>query len=288
MRSSHSEGPTCAAYPEEKGQRTLETGDLIVKRRASLLRSPAPMATIEQRTSPRVPLTLQVHYPQKEGFFADATENLSAGGVFVRTDRELKEGELLPLVLSFPGLLGPLLVQGEVAWVRKAAGPDAPAGVGIRIPEDRPEDRRRLAEILDKIRRTAPTPSPSPRTYRILLVEDNPHVMEMYEYVMRKLSKGPVSIEVVLASNGYDGLGKLAQARFDLVVTDLFMPVLDGFQLIDKLRKLPGCERLPVVVISAGGADAASQARKAGANVFLRKPVRFVDVVETVRALLKL
>ncbi len=247
------------------------------------------MPTIEHRTSPRVPLTLQVQYPEKEGYFADATENLSAGGVFVRTDRELALGDTLPLVLSFPGLLSPLELVGVVAWVRPAGGPDAPAGVGVRIPDERVEDRQKLAAILEKIRsEKARPPAPARRAYRILLVEDNPHIMEMYEYVMRKLSTGPVAIEVVLAADGHDALGKLKDGPFDLVVTDLFMPVLDGFQLIEKLRATPGCEQLPVIAISAGGTDSANQAQKAGANVYLRKPVRFVDVVETVRALLKL
>lgn len=251
------------------------------------------MANNEQRISPRVPLTLQVQYPEQEGFVADATENLSAGGVFVRTERDLKVGDALPLVLSFPGLLAPLEVAGVVAWVRAAAA-GSPAGVGVRIPEDASEDRRRLTEVFERIQPKEPTgaePKPGAserRSYRILLVEDNPHIMEMYEYVMRKLSKGSVAIEVVLATDGHDALGKLNAARFDLVVTDLFMPVLDGFQLIEKLRQMPGCEQLPVIAISAGGADSASQAQKAGASVYLRKPVRFVDVVETVRSLLKL
>ncbi|MGC4115164.1 MAG: TIGR02266 family protein [Myxococcales bacterium] len=246
------------------------------------------MPTIEQRTSPRVPLTLQVQYPEKEGYFADATENLSAGGVFVRTDREFRQGDTLPLVLSFPGLLSPVELLGVVAWVRPAGGPDTPAGVGVRIPDDRGEDRQKLAVILEKIRAEKAGASPARRAYRILLVEDNPHIMEMYEYVMRKLSVGSVAIEVVLAADGHDALGKLSAGKFDLMVTDLFMPVLDGLQLIEKLRAMPGCEKLPVIAISAGGTDSATQAQKAGANVYLRKPVRFVDVVETVRALLKL
>lgn len=246
------------------------------------------MSSIEHRTSPRVPLTLQVQYPEKEGYFADATENLSAGGVFVRTDRELKLGDTIPLVLSFPGLLGPVELVGVVAWVRPAGGPETPAGVGVRIPDDRAEDRAKLAAILEKIRAEKAEPASQRRAYRILLVEDNPHIMEMYEYVMRKLSTGPVAIEVVLAADGHDALQKLGGGRFDLVVTDLFMPVLDGLQLIEKLRAMPACEKLPVIAISAGGTDSATQAQKAGANVYLRKPVRFVDVVETVRALLKL
>lgn len=245
------------------------------------------MSSADQRAHPRVPLVLQVQYPEKEGFLADATENLSAGGAFVRTEQALQVGDTVPLVLSFPGLLSPLEIVGVVAWVRPA-GPDSPAGVGLRIPDDRAEDREKLTEILGRIGGERPVEA-ARREYRILLVEDNPHIMEMYEYVMKKLSRGGnLAIEVTLARDGHDALEKLRKETFDLVVTDLFMPVLDGFEFIRRLRQDARAAKLPVIAISAGGADTATQAQQAGADVYLRKPVRFVDVVETVRALLKL
>lgn len=122
--------------------------------------------------------------------------------------------------------------------------------------------------------------------YKILLVEDNPHIMELYEYVMKKLSKNDkVQIAVVLASDGHDALKRLEEEEdFDLVVTDLYMPVLDGFEFITRIRAGAKTHDIPVIAISAGGADAQANARKVGANVFLRKPVRFVDVLETVSA----
>lgn len=245
------------------------------------------MGSPDQRAHPRIPLVLQVQYPEQEGFLSDATENLSAGGAFVRTERPLQIGETIPLVLSFPGLLPPLELSAVVAWVRPASG-NAPAGVGLRIPDDRPDDRTRLNEMLARIN-VEPPAEVAKRGYRILLVEDNPHIMEMYEYVMKKLSRGGnVPIDVALAKDGYDGLEKLRAERFDLVVTDLYMPVLDGFEFIKRLRQEEGSHRIPVVAISAGGVDTQNQAKGCGADVFLRKPVQFVDVVETVRALLKL
>lgn len=244
------------------------------------------MTATEQRAHPRVPLVLQVQYPELEGFLVDATENLSAAGAFVRTDRPLTTGDTVPLALSFPGLLAPLQVVGVVVWVRPA-GPDSPRGVGLRIPEERIEDRRALADLVRMLRAEArPTLKP---IYRVLLVEDNPHIMEMYEYVIKKLSRSDhLPLEVALAREGHVALAKLQSDRFDLVITDLYMPVLDGFQLIRKMRELEHTRDVPVVAISGGGNEAALLAKQAGANVFLRKPVRFVDVMETVRALLKL
>jgi CheY-like chemotaxis protein len=132
-------------------------------------------------------------------------------------------------------------------------------------------------------------PRPARANYKILLVEDNPHVMELYEYVMKKLSRSDkVSIDVSLAEDGFDALERLSKEKYDLVVTDLYMPVLDGFEFIRKLRSDERNRKIPVVVISAGGSEAQQTAKQAGADVYLRKPVRFVDVLETVKSLLKL
>lgn len=233
-----------------------------------------------------MPLILQVEYPDREGYVCDATENLSAGGAFVRTDRALKVGERATMMLSFPGLLEPLSIVGEVAWVRPAQG-GMPAGVGVKIPEDRAEDRAKLATLLKS--QEVPTPAAEAGPFRVLLVEDNPHITELYEYVMRKLAQSDqLTLEVAIAKDGFDALERLTKEKFDLVVTDLYMPVLDGFELIKRLRSDPRTRDVPIVAISAGGTDAQAQARSVGASVFLRKPVRFLDVLETVKSLLRI
>ena len=80
----------------------------------------------------------------------------------------------------------------------------------------------------------------------------------------------------------------LTDASFSLVMTDLYMPVMDGFQLIEKMRATPALAEIPVVAISAGGTDAREKAMKLGVNVFLKKPVRFAEVMDTVKQLLHL
>src|SRR5512138_1076322 len=99
----------------------------------------------ERRAHPRFPLILAVQYAGAESVL-DYTENLSAGGLFIRTEREFDIGERVTLVVSFPQLLEPLELQVEVLR-RRAAGPGAPAGVAVHVPPDRTEDRARLAEV---------------------------------------------------------------------------------------------------------------------------------------------
>lgn len=127
---------------------------------------------------------------------------------------------------------------------------------------------------------------------RVLIVEDNPHIIEMYSYVLKKLAanelKGTTPIEVHFAADGHAALSMLLETPFQLVMTDLYMPVMDGFQLLEKMRAAPALSQIPVVAISAGGLDARDKAIKLGVNVFLKKPVRFAEVMDTVKQLLRL
>ncbi len=127
---------------------------------------------------------------------------------------------------------------------------------------------------------------------RVLIVEDNPHIVEMYSYVLKKLAandlKGTVPLEVHFATDGHGALAQLGEHPFALVMTDLYMPVMDGFQLIERIRTGPTTRALPIVAISAGGEDARQRALTCGANTFLRKPVRFAEVMETVKSLLRI
>ena len=131
-----------------------------------------------------------------------------------------------------------------------------------------------------------------PQGVRVLIVEDNPHIIEMYSYVLKKLAasefKGTNSLEVHFAADGHAALTMLVESPFSLVMTDLYMPVLDGFQLLEKMRATPALSQIPVVAISAGGQDAREKAMKLGVNVFLKKPVRFAEVMDTVKQLLRL
>lgn len=131
-----------------------------------------------------------------------------------------------------------------------------------------------------------------PQGVRVLIVEDNPHIIEMYSYVLKKLAasefKGTNSLEVHFAADGHAALTMLIESPFSLVMTDLYMPVLDGFQLLEKMRATPALSQIPVVAISAGGQDAREKAMKLGVNVFLKKPVRFAEVMDTVKQLLRL
>jgi CheY-like chemotaxis protein len=134
--------------------------------------------------------------------------------------------------------------------------------------------------------------APPAEGFRVLIVEDNPHIVEMYSYVLQKLATGElagkVPLEVHFAQDGFAALKLLQEARFHLVMTDLYMPVMDGFALVEKIRAQESLRAIPVIAISAGGKEAQERALALGANVFMRKPVKFVEVKETVKQILRI
>jgi uncharacterized protein (TIGR02266 family) len=241
----------------------------------------------DKRRDPRVPLVLRVDYPGSPKGVLDATENLSAGGLFIRTDRVLVVGQRVPLHVGFPGLLRPIEVEVEVVR-RREAGPGGPAGVAVTIPADRVDDRHKLARLAETARSAA---GAAPRGFRVLVVEDNDHVIEMYEYALRRLEAGGARVDVVVeyAGNGHDALRRLGEApKVDLVMADLYMPVMDGFALVERMRANPALRATPILVISAAAADARARALALGVDVYLQKPVQFGDIITTVRTLLRI
>jgi uncharacterized protein (TIGR02266 family) len=238
----------------------------------------------ERRAHPRFPLILAVQYVGAESVL-DYTENLSAGGLFIRTEREFEAGERVTLVVSFPQLLEPVELQVEVVR-KRAATLGASGGVAVRVPDDRLDDRAKLEEVARKIG----APRGSEPSFRVLLVEDNALVASMYQAALRRLSESDdfPALGIEVASDGAAAFDRLLrQPAIDVLVTDVFMPVLSGITLVEKLRAEPTLATLPVVVITAGGERERERLAGLGVSLFLRKPVSYQDVAGAIRTLLE-
>ena len=238
--------------------------------------------TADRRAHPRFPLILAVQYVGAESVL-DYTENLSENGLFIRTEREFQPGERVTLVVSFPQLLEPVELQVEILR-RRAPAPEAPGGVAVRVPDDRTDDRARLAEVARKI--GAPR-GPEP-AIRVLLTEDNALVASMYSAALRRLSESDdfPALGVEVASDGGAAFDRLLHAPpIDVLVTDVFMPVLSGISLVEKIRAEPALAELPIVVITSGGERERERLASLGVALFLRKPVSYQDVAGAIRTL---
>lgn len=122
------------------------------------------------------------------------------------------------------------------------------------------------------------------RRYRCLVVEDSKTMRNM---LAESLARIP-GMEVVEADNGLSGIRALAKQQFDLVVTDLNMPVMDGLKLIRHVRGDPRHEKTPVVIITTESApNDRDRALALGANAYIEKPIQAPRVIRAVKKLLE-
>jgi two-component system chemotaxis response regulator CheY len=118
---------------------------------------------------------------------------------------------------------------------------------------------------------------------RILSVDDSSSIRQMVGFTLRK-----AGYEVVEAVDGKDGLGKAGGAKFDLVITDLNMPNMDGLQLIAALRQLPGYSFIPILMLTTESqAEKKDAGRKVGATGWIVKPFNADQLVAVVQKLVK-
>ncbi|RMF31392.1 MAG: response regulator, partial [Chloroflexi bacterium] len=104
--------------------------------------------------------------------------------------------------------------------------------------------------------------------YRILVIDDEPHMARLASYVLQT-----AGYDVLTAEDGRDGLEKLAHFKPDLVVCDITMPEMDGFEVVRTLRADPRWRHLPVIMLTARGQEQDVQrAQEVGANSYLTKP----------------
>lgn len=117
---------------------------------------------------------------------------------------------------------------------------------------------------------------------RVLVVDDEENMLALFQKVL-----GKEGYEVVTASSGEEGLKRLETEWFDLVVSDLKMPGLDGFELLRKVKMVS--PSLPCIMLTAyGTVDSAVAAMKEGAYDYLAKPVNNEEIKLVVKKALDL
>ena len=117
---------------------------------------------------------------------------------------------------------------------------------------------------------------------RILVVEDEESLIMLVTIILT--AQG---YEVVGARDGGTALRELAGGRFDLVLLDVMLPDMDGFDICRKIREEPVTSQLPVIMLTARKSRGdQSEGRQAGADAFITKPFKGAAVVEAMRALI--
>lgn len=122
-------------------------------------------------------------------------------------------------------------------------------------------------------------------TIRALVVDDSMQLRRSVMYALQRLT----DVVCVEAGDGAEALKKFQTSKFDIVLTDINMPVFDGLKLIAHIRSDEANASLPIVVITTESArEDKERALRLGANAYLIKPVKAAEVVRTVQQLLGL
>ena len=116
---------------------------------------------------------------------------------------------------------------------------------------------------------------------RVLLVEDAPFVRYAFGRLLRRHG-----FDVCEATNGREALQRASEFHPQFVLTDLMMPVMDGFELTRRLHAQPETSRLPVLAITADATEQTERkAREAGALDVITKPIDLGVVLDRLNAL---
>ena len=118
-----------------------------------------------------------------------------------------------------------------------------------------------------------------------LVVDDSPAMRKQLSYALQRV----MGMDATEAEDGADAWRKLATSTFDILITDINMPLMDGLKLVSLVRSGGPHQRIPIVVITTESAEAdRRRAMALGASAYLVKPVQAQQVVETVKTLLRM
>jgi DNA-binding response OmpR family regulator len=116
----------------------------------------------------------------------------------------------------------------------------------------------------------------------ILIVDDEAYIVTSLEYVMQS-----AGFEVAVAYDGEEALEKVAETAPALVILDLMMPKLDGFEVCEKIRQNPLWKDIRIIILTAKGRDIErKKGMSLGADDYMTKPFSTRDILNRVKELL--
>jgi adenylate cyclase len=122
-----------------------------------------------------------------------------------------------------------------------------------------------------------------PANARVLVVDDQPPNIRLLEAILT-----PRGYDVRAASSGTEALVAIDEGDVDLVLLDIVMPGMDGYQVCREIRERPATAYLPVVMVTASGDEQKIKALEAGADDFLTKPVNKNELLARVASLARI
>lgn len=116
---------------------------------------------------------------------------------------------------------------------------------------------------------------------RVLIIEDEPNIAESLSFILQR-----ADFDIDTALDGTEALRRLRRQTYSVLILDIMLPGISGFDVLRSVRSDKALEGLPVIVLTAKGQAADRKAAEAiGATAFITKPYSNAEVVERVRQL---
>jgi two-component system, OmpR family, alkaline phosphatase synthesis response regulator PhoP len=117
---------------------------------------------------------------------------------------------------------------------------------------------------------------------KILIVDDEPNIVAALEFLLQKNGYA-----VTVAANGDDALARLDAFKPDLVLLDVMMPKVSGYEVCQRMRAHPQWRHIKIVMLSAKGREVeVSKGMSLGADLYVTKPFSSTELVATIDELL--
>ena len=192
-----------------------------------------------------------------------ATVNLSTGGVCLYTDVLYPIGTELFCLLNLPDDREPVELTGTVAWFQRVSQDAHGYKLGVEFVEVRPKDQRAIEHVVHD-----ETAHPVTRAQRVLLVDDDEEWIQAL-----KVRFESVGFRVMIANEGMEALHKSRDERPDLIVLDLMLPKLNGYEVCRLLKFDQKFSHIPIILCSARSRQQDMDlGYSVGADAYLTKP----------------
>jgi len=228
------------------------------------------------RESPRVAGSFRVSYPTVDHLVVALTTDLSKGGMFLESNEILPEESVVRVTLEMPGGSGEIPVMCRVVYVRDveaAAITGKPRGMGVEFL-DLTDDYLALIESFVQEHFAgvfqAPPVAERARRLHVLVVDDDEAIRTLVSAPFKK--RGDV---VRTAVDGFEAFALCLQERPDVIISDVNMPRMDGWQFLRLVRARPQLASVPVLFLTALSSDEDRlRGYQLGVDDYLEKPYR--------------
>jgi uncharacterized protein (TIGR02266 family) len=238
----------------------------------------------ERRHAPRFAARIKVNFRSVDELVTAYTTDLSRGGLYVAASVQLPPGALVLLAFELPDGGLPVRIPARVAYVldaEQAARQGRAPGMGMQFHEhDTAELGRRIAAYLASSVPSEETPANEEvSALHVLVVEDS--AAQRGRVVAALEAAGH---RVTTAEHGLEALGKALKEPPDVVLTDVNMPVMDGWQLLRLLRARDVTRNVPVIFLTTLDSERDRiRGYEAGVDDYIAKPAADDELALRVR-----